>query len=107
MDLWNRTGYCPPNVTIADIWVNHGLSHCFYDTASSVALMGFVVFFGAIQLIMYRRYATRVDITRAPTSKLYYLQLILLCTLPVLSITRFVLESFVFVDAHIYGYTVG
>lgn len=106
MDFWNRIDYCPPNVTIYDIWIDHGMSHCFYDTLSSIILVSFILFFGTIQLIMYHKYATRIDSTHTTTSKLYCFQLILLCTLPLLSLARFVLESFIFVDAHVYGYTV-
>lgn len=107
MDFWKRIDYCPPNVTIHDIWVNHGLSHCFYDTVASSVLVSFIFFFGTMQLIMYYKYATRIDISQSVTSKLYYLQLVMISTLPLLSVTRFILEGFIFVDAHLYGYTVG
>lgn len=107
MDILKNISYCPQNVSIHDIWVDHGLSHCFYDTVSSSALAGFIVIFGTIQLIMYRKYATPIeDFSQISTSKLYYLQLFLLSFIPSLSILRFILESFVFSDAHLYGYTV-
>ena len=107
MDILKNISYCPPNVTIHDIWVDHGLSHCFLDTVSSAVLAGFIVIFGTIQLIMYRKYATAIeDPTQISQSKLYYLQLFLLTMIPSLSILRFILESFLFPDAHLYGYTV-
>lgn len=107
MDILKNLSYCPPNVTIFDIWVNHGLSHCFIDTVSSSVLAGFIVIFGTIQLIMYRKYATPIeDSTQISRSKLYYLQIFLLTVIPSLSILRFILESFLFPDAHLYGYTV-
>lgn len=107
MDFIKHIEYCPPNVTIYDIWVNHGLSHCFLDTVSSSVIAAFILFFGTIQLIMYRRYGTQIeDQTQISRSKLYYLQLFLLFFMPILAITRFVLESFIFSDAHLYGYTV-
>lgn len=107
MDFLKKIEYCPPNVSIHDIWVDHGLSHCFLDTVSSAAIAGFIIFFGTIQLIMYRRYATRIeDLTQISTSKLYYLQIFLFALIPCLSIARFVLESFVFPGAQLYGYTV-
>lgn len=106
MDILKNISYCPPNVTIYDIWVNHGISHCWLDTVTTSVLAGFIVIFGTIQLIMYRRYATPVDSTQISTSKLYYLQLLLLTLIPSLSILRFILESFLFPDAHLYGYTV-
>lgn len=56
---------------------------------------------------MYRKYAIPVDDpAQIAVSKLYYLQIFLLLFVPILSVTRFILESFVFVDAHVYGYTV-
>lgn len=107
MDILKNLQYCPPNVTIYDIWVNHGLSHCFFDTVSSSVIAAFIVIFGTTQLIMYRKYATPIeDLSQISTSKLYYLQLVLMSLLPSLSVLRFILESFVFPDAHLYGYTV-
>lgn len=107
MDYLKHIEYCPPNVTIHDIWINHGLSHCFLDTVSSSVLATFIIIFGSIQLILYRRYSTPIeDLSQISTSKLYYLQMFLLTVIPSLSILRFVLESFVFPDAHLYGYTV-
>lgn len=107
MDFLKKIEYCPPNVSVYDIWVDHGLSHCFLDTVSSAAIANFIIFFGTMQLIMYRRHATRIDdLTQISTSKLYYLQLFLFALIPCLSILRFVLESFIFPDAHLYGYTV-
>lgn len=107
MDILKNLSYCPPNVTIYDIWVDHGISHCFLDTVSSSVLAGFIVIFGTIQLIMYRKYATPIeDSAQISTSKLYYLQLLLITLIPSLSISRFILESFLFPDAHLYGYTV-
>lgn len=107
MDYIKSIHYCPPNVTIHDIWINHGLSHCFLDTVSSSVIAGFIILFGSIQLIIYRKYATRIeDPTQISTSKLYYLQLILLSFIPLLSVLRFVVESFAFPDSNLYGYMV-
>lgn len=107
MDFLKKIDYCPPNVTIHDIWVNHGLSHCFFDTASTGVIAAFIVIFGTIQLIVYRKYATRIeDLSQITASKLYYLQILLLALVPSLSVLRFILEGFVFPDAHLYGYTV-
>lgn len=108
MDILKNITYCPPNYTIYDIWVDNGLSHCFLDTVNSSVIAAFIVIFGTIQLFMYRKYATPVeDPSQISTSKLYYLQMLLLALVPLLSIARFILESFVFADAHLYGYTVG
>lgn len=107
MDFFKKIEYCPPNVTIHDIWVNHGLSHCFFDTVSTAVIAAFIVVFGTIQMIIYRKYATRIeDLSQITASKLYYLQILLLALVPSLSVLRFVLEGFIFADAHLYGYTV-
>ncbi|XP_055303857.1 ATP-binding cassette sub-family B member 6 [Sitodiplosis mosellana] len=107
MDILRNISYCPPNVTIYDIWVNHGLSHCFLDTVSSAVLAGFIMIAGTIQLIMYRKYAIPIeDPSQISRSKLYYLQLFLLTIIPSLAVLRFILESFLFPDAHLYGYTI-
>lgn len=107
MDIVKNLSFCPANVSIHDIWVDHGISHCFLDTVSSSVLAGFIMIFGTIQLLMYRKYATPIeDLSQISTSKLYYLQLFLLMLIPVLSVLRFILESFLFPDAHLYGYTV-
>lgn len=107
MDFLKHIEYCPDNITIHDIWINHGLSHCFLDTVTSSVIAGFIFIFGAIQLWVYRKYATPVeDYSQISTSKLYCLQMFLLCLVPGLSVLRFILESFVFADARVYGYTV-
>lgn len=107
MDILKNLSFCPPNVTIYDIWVDHGLSHCFLDTVSSSVLAGYIVIFGTIQLFMYYKYATPIaDSTQISRSKLYYFQLLLLTMIPSLSVLRFILESFLFPDAYLYGYTV-
>lgn len=107
MDILKHIEYCPDNITLSDIWINHGLSHCFADTVSSTVIAGFMLIFGTFQLLMYRKYGTPIeDPTQISVSKLYYFQIFLLLFVPILSIVRFILETFVFVDAHVYGYTV-
>lgn len=107
MDVLKHIEFCPDNISLSDIWVNHGLSHCFADTVSSSVIAGFMLVFGTFQLLMYRKYATPIeDPTQISVAKLYYFQIFLLLFVPILSVVRFILESFVFDDAHVYGYTV-
>lgn len=99
--------YCQPNVTFFDIWVNHGVSHCFMETVSASFMAGFIFLFGTIQLWMYKRYANRNDgVIHLPVPKLYYLQLFLLILMPILAIVRFGLETTFFIGAKTYGYMV-
>ena len=48
--------YCPPNVTLGEVWVDHGISQCFMETISAIFIGGFLLIFGLIQIVMYKRY---------------------------------------------------
>lgn len=96
--------YCPPNVTLSEIWVDHGISQCFMETVSAAIIGGFLLVFGIIQVVMYKRYATEVVDVRS--SKLFYVQLFFTLFVPVLAVIRFHLQAFVFKGGHIYGYMI-
>ncbi|CAH0585678.1 unnamed protein product [Chrysodeixis includens] len=96
--------YCPPNVTLAEIWVDHGISQCFMETASAIFIGGFLLIFGLIQIVMYKRYATEVMDVR--TSRLFVVQLSFTLFVPVLAVIRFLLQAFVFKGGYIYGYMI-
>ncbi|XP_017141348.1 ATP-binding cassette sub-family B member 6, mitochondrial [Drosophila miranda] len=99
--------YCPPNVTLREVWTKHGISHCFMDTVGPSVYGGFILLFGCIQLLMYRRYATRItDPTQISKSRLYALQLFLLFLLPVLAVMRFFLNARIYTDSAVYGYMI-
>uniref|UniRef100_A0A1B0AAF4 ATP-binding cassette sub-family B member 6 n=1 Tax=Glossina pallidipes TaxID=7398 RepID=A0A1B0AAF4_GLOPL len=99
--------YCPPNVTFSQIWINHGISHCFMDTVGAAICCGFILISGGIQLLMYHRYATRItDPTLISRSRLYALQLLLICLFPILQLVRFILNASVYTDSAIYGYMI-
>ncbi|XP_055545150.1 ATP-binding cassette sub-family B member 6 [Wyeomyia smithii] len=98
--------YCPTNVSMSVVWFNHGISQCFLDTVSSATIGGFLLLFGTIQLIMYRRYGTEINPTQIGRSKMYNFQLFLLVLLPLLALVRFILEGFVFEDAQVYGFMI-
>lgn len=97
--------YCPPNITLWNVWVNHGLSQCFMDTVSTSVMTGFLIIFGSIQLVIYRKYATPTD-TPPSRSRLYGFQILLLILFPLLAITRFLLQAFVYEDHQLYGFMV-
>lgn len=99
--------YCPPNVTLSQIWIDHGISHCFMDTVGSSVCGGFMIVFGLIQLLMYRKYAIRItDPTLISRSRLYGLQLFLLAFFPFLQSVRFLLNARIYEGSAIYGYMV-
>lgn len=98
--------FCPPNVTIGEIWINHGISHCFMDTVSSSVIGGFIFIFGIAQLILYKKYATRIDFRRLRPSFLYKFQIFLMLLLGVLSAVRLDLR-WKYYDGHeVYGFMV-
>ncbi|KAG0415713.1 hypothetical protein HPB47_007111 [Ixodes persulcatus] len=53
--------YCPPNVSLDEIWTETGLSQCFLDTLGPPLLLGLIVIGGSIQFSVYRKYATPLD----------------------------------------------
>lgn len=99
--------YCPPNVTLSEVWTQHGISHCFMDTVGPAVYGGFLLLFGSIQLLMYRKYATRItDPTQISKSRLFAMQLFLLLLLPVLALLRFLMNARIYPDSAVYGYMV-
>lgn len=98
--------FCPPNVSISDIWVNHGVSHCFMDTVSSSVIGGFILLFGVSQLIIYRKYSTRIDSRRIKPSYLYKFQILLMLLLPILAAVRLDLRWKFYDNAPVYGFMV-
>uniref|UniRef100_A0A336MLG8 ATP-binding cassette sub-family B member 6 n=1 Tax=Culicoides sonorensis TaxID=179676 RepID=A0A336MLG8_CULSO len=98
--------YCPPNVTLHQIWVNHGLSQCFMDTISSSVLFGFIFLFGTIELFFYKKHGIRVENHQIRPSKLYNFQIFLIFVILVFTIVRFILQGFVYDDHHIYGFMI-
>lgn len=98
--------YCPPNVTLSDIWMNNGTSECFMDTITSSVVFGFLFLFGTVQLLMYKKYGTEVSPNQLTKSRLYILQIFFTLLIPVLAIIRFVLQGFVYEDHDVYIYMV-
>lgn len=98
--------YCPPNITLSDIWINHGTSQCFMETVSNSVIAGFIFVAGTIQLCMYRKYGTEVSPSHLTRSKLYYTQIFFTLFVPFLEIVRFALQATVLNDKHVYGYMV-
>ena len=52
--------YCPPNETINEYWIDHGMNICFLETVTSSSIAGFILIFGTIQLLLYRRHGSRL-----------------------------------------------
>ncbi|ALC45884.1 Hmt-1, partial [Drosophila busckii] len=98
--------YCPPNVTLSLIWSNHGISHCFMDTVGPAVFGSFLLLFGSLELVMYRKYATRIDPRQISKSRVFSVQLFLLCFIPILALVRFLLNVRIYPDSAVYGYMI-
>uniref|UniRef100_T1JKF5 ATP-binding cassette sub-family B member 6 n=1 Tax=Strigamia maritima TaxID=126957 RepID=T1JKF5_STRMM len=98
--------YCPPNITLSEVWFNHGVSQCFMETVSSIILTSFILIFGSVQHFIYFKYATRYQRNDLPRSILFKLQIVLTIVLPVLSLIRLVLQAVLLKDHVIYGYMI-
>lgn len=98
--------FCPPNISISDVWINHGVSHCFIDTVSSSVIAGFIFIFGIVQLVVYRKYSTQIDPRRIRPSCLYKFQILLILFLVILTAVRLDLRWKVYDGAAIYGFMV-
>ncbi|CAB3368075.1 Hypothetical predicted protein [Cloeon dipterum] len=98
--------YCPPNVTLEDFWLDHGVSPCLMDTVLAPTVGGFLFLFGTIQLWVYKKYATPVSEFSLPKSRLYGLQVFCLLLLPVFCVSRLALQAFYFHDRVIYGHMI-
>ena len=83
--------YCPPNVTFSDIWVDHGVSHCFLDTVTSSTYGLFLLVCGLAQWFMYRRYASLSEGFIRGKSYLLVVQMVLSAFLPLLAVLQLVL----------------
>lgn len=98
--------YCPPNITITTLWVDDGISECFLSTLSVTITGVFIILFGSIQLYMYHKYGTPVEIDFLPNSPLYYLQLFITFALCALVLLRFLLQIILLDPGVLYGYMV-
>lgn len=99
--------FCPPNITIGQVWLHRGWSPCFLDTVSVSAIAGLLLIFGSAQLYMYRRYGTRND--EVPPSRHYNIQLMLHVLVPALELVRFMLQAttaYDHVHIAIFGYQI-
>lgn len=98
--------FCPPNVTISDTWINHGISQCFFDTVCSSILLGFILLFGTAQLIIFKKCSIQINSNRIRTSLLYKLQISLLLLLPFSEALRLFLRWMPYENLPVYGFMV-
>jgi len=74
---FNLENFCPPNETlIPRFGEEKGISQCLTETVMSSATLGFMLTFGTIQILFYRKYATPVQHYALPFSQLFGLQVL-------------------------------
>lgn len=81
---------------------------CSIETISTSVSAGFLLIFGTIQYIVYRKYATSIvdAVNAAPRSRLYSFQRFLLIFVPMLAGIRFTLTAYFYDEPALYGYMV-
>ena len=85
--------YCGNASSLSVIWIEEGLSPCFYYTVSSALLAGIIILFGIVQLYFYYKHGSRLEDNRISRSSLFKLQLIVGFSLSVESILYLILQS--------------
>ena len=98
--------YCCVRSSLDHPWVHDGLSPCFLDTLTSGLLLSFMLIFGSTQILVYRRYSTQVPKHLRPNSHLFHIQVLLHVCLPLLAITRLILQATVITPKHLLGHQV-
>lgn len=77
------------------------------DTVAPSIMAGFLFVFGTVQLMMYRKYATRIaDEAQIAKSKLYNFQIFLLFFFPFVALLRFIFQIWAYPGGALYGYMI-
>ncbi|KAK1165448.1 ATP-binding cassette, sub-family B (MDR/TAP), member 6a [Acipenser oxyrinchus oxyrinchus] len=66
--------YCEANGSIAEVWIEQGLSPCFYFTLVPTLMLTISFLFGTFHCVCYGKYGTAMEPKYIPRSKLYTLQ---------------------------------
>ena len=85
--------YCDNRSNLSHVWIDDGISPCFFSTLSSTTPATFALIFGGIQIYVYWKYAVRVESAarryKPSLQRLYRLQLTLLtlaCIQPIVGL---------------------
>ncbi|KAJ6633177.1 ATP-binding cassette sub-family B member 6 [Pseudolycoriella hygida] len=98
--------YCPLNTTGSDIWIEYGITQCWLSTTISVLLTGFVLAFGSIEMLVYRKSAVPVkEPTKLPDGQFYKFQMLLLTLYSVMPFVEITVSAYLSHDFYIPGYT--
>lgn len=98
--------FCTSNTPWTDVWLDHGINRCFFESLSSGFLCSFIFCCGIIQHFMYSRYSTRVDPKLIPSSHAFRLQISLTLLMIIEAVTHMILQNIDLYDKVLYGYHV-
>lgn len=98
--------YCGNRSNLWEPWIAHGLSPCFFFTVTTSVLGGVMILFGAVQLYLFHKYATRMDQRLVTHSHLFRLQIILALTLFLEPLIYLALRGTLLTEEAICGYEV-
>ncbi|XP_063853359.1 ATP-binding cassette sub-family B member 6-like [Scylla paramamosain] len=98
--------YCPPNITLAEVWVGHGISHCLLETVCAATYTTFLLVFGVGQWLIYHKYATPIDQYLRPKSCLFGVQTALAVVMVLVAVARISLQATLIGHHIIYGYMI-
>ncbi|XP_070564941.1 ATP-binding cassette sub-family B member 6-like [Ptychodera flava] len=87
-----ESSYCSNNTSLSDVWIQHGISHCFLDTLISSLLFGFILIFGGTQILIYRKRSVPLDVQFQPKPHWYYVQVTLTVVIALQYLLRILLE---------------
>lgn len=69
--------YCEARVSMQQVWVEDGLTPCFFFTLVPSVLLSLVFVLGTLHCVCYGRYGTEMEPKFVPRSRLYSLQMFL------------------------------
>ena len=82
------------------------MTRCFLDTVSTSVIAGFLVIFGTIESIVYRKYGTPIEPRSWRRSKLFIVQVATAVILTLLPIVECFVQLYLVHDGVLYGYLI-
>lgn len=102
---YSKMQYCPPNISLSKVWIDHGTSSCFVETVAPIIVAVYLMISATVEIRIYKRYANAVGY-RLPKTWGYTMQIVLTFFLPFLALSRFILQATLFNHGVVYGYTI-
>ena len=96
--------YCGNGSLLSDPWTKHGLSRCFTETLIACLVGGYILIFGTIQILVYRKFSTCVESQYIPESYLFRLQIFLTFGMSMQALLHLILQATTIEPKQLYGY---